>query len=191
MLRVVSLENFLDGISSYNDEWGNFCSKIGSISCNSSCISLIKRWLLGAVMYFIWQERNFRIFQSKERAVIGLCTAIRECIKLKIMGTTFKKGVTIHHVMKMWESSNVNYDDVQRYKVVFYHLDVDLWRNRLVKNVKRMLSQIMDSSAKILKTILLQFIFPGVSFWELLSVCEDAKEKDYGGSVCCVDGDMD
>ncbi|KAI3664797.1 hypothetical protein L6452_43405 [Arctium lappa] len=87
-----------------SEGWEIFIEDFGRLSCNSSCDRLVKRWIFGAVIYFIWQERNFRFFQDKERTVNGLCTAIKECVKLKIIGAKFKKGLTFDHILLFYIS---------------------------------------------------------------------------------------
>ncbi|KAI3679131.1 hypothetical protein L6452_38440 [Arctium lappa] len=52
-------------------------------------------------------------FQGKERTINGLCTAIKECVKLKIIGAKFKKGLTFDHVMEEWNLKSDLYEDGQ------------------------------------------------------------------------------
>ncbi|KAI3681916.1 hypothetical protein L6452_36723 [Arctium lappa] len=97
----------------------------------------------------IWCCReSLRVFQDMERNPNGLCVAIKECIKLKIMGATFKGGVAIDHVIKQWGPNNVNHDVGSRY--IF---DCDLlvivswWLSRpLVLWFNLLLLEVLDES---------------------------------------------
>ncbi|KAJ9536783.1 hypothetical protein OSB04_un000007 [Centaurea solstitialis] len=111
LLGLVNLNGFLMDVIGAANGWSKFINKLGGISCNNSCWSLVKRWLFGAVVYFLWQERNYRIFQGKERNAKSLRSAIVECIRLKILGDDFKKGRVNDQVMKMWSLKEFNHDD--------------------------------------------------------------------------------
>ncbi|GKB60968.1 sodium/hydrogen exchanger 6 [Tanacetum coccineum] len=57
---------------------------------NKSIWSIIQRLVLGAVLYFIWQERNLRLFQGKGRNVDSLCCLIKDKVRYRLMSLRVK-----------------------------------------------------------------------------------------------------
>lgn len=53
-------------------------------------------------VYFIWKERNARIFKGEERNVSALCETIMETVKLKIIKLKVKSFVSVNAVEKRW-----------------------------------------------------------------------------------------
>jgi hypothetical protein len=45
--------------------WGNTVESIANKPCGNNIWSVIRRLCLGATLYFIWQERNFKIFRDE------------------------------------------------------------------------------------------------------------------------------
>ncbi|KAJ9564713.1 hypothetical protein OSB04_000679 [Centaurea solstitialis] len=88
--------------------WPDLVSNMNGISCGKSCWGLLQRWVLGAVVYYIWQERNARLFQGKVRNAEGLCNIIKSCVKLKMMGSKFKTGPSLKKMMEVWELDNIS-----------------------------------------------------------------------------------
>lgn len=41
--------------------------------------------IIGATFYYLWQERNLRIFQGKARSLDELCSQIRDVVRLRVM----------------------------------------------------------------------------------------------------------
>ncbi|GJX80231.1 hypothetical protein Tco_0328380 [Tanacetum coccineum] len=78
---------------------------------NKSIWSVLQILLIGASIYFIWMERNLKIFQGKSRSVDGICSMIKEAVRLKIM------GLTLNDTARVFEAANLCVSDV----------DVSLW----------------------------------------------------------------
>ena len=58
--------------------------------------------MFGAAIYFIWQERNVRVYQQKERSVDCLSNLIVDTIRLKIRGLTIKLSNEVVKAYKIW-----------------------------------------------------------------------------------------
>ncbi|XP_024978272.1 uncharacterized protein LOC112515604 [Cynara cardunculus var. scolymus] len=112
-LALVNLDGFFVDIVDKDDGWARFI-KISSIPCKKSCWNLIKRWLFGAVVYFIWQERNYRIFQAKERKVDGICSLIKDYVRLKMLGADIKKGRMYAQALRKWGFKELDCEDGQK-----------------------------------------------------------------------------
>ena len=58
--------------------------------------------MFGAAIYFIWQERNVRVYQQKERSVDCLSNLIVDTIRLKIRGLTIKLSNEVVKAYRIW-----------------------------------------------------------------------------------------
>ncbi|PWA73751.1 reverse transcriptase zinc-binding domain-containing protein [Artemisia annua] len=70
---------------------------------NKTIWSILQRLLIGACVYYLWQERNLRIFQGKSSSVDDLCSLIRDVMRLRIMGLTLKASTHVFDAAKLWE----------------------------------------------------------------------------------------
>ncbi|GJZ13056.1 hypothetical protein Tco_0548286 [Tanacetum coccineum] len=60
-------------------------------------------WIsLAAVVYFIRNERNARLFRGDKRKTDDLGKAISETIKLRLMSINVKNSVTLFQVEQLW-----------------------------------------------------------------------------------------
>ena len=66
--------------------WGEVISGIVNKAACNSIWSIVQRLLFGVVVYFIWQERNCRVFQKCARSGDALFSLIVETIKIRLMG---------------------------------------------------------------------------------------------------------
>ncbi|PWA76381.1 reverse transcriptase domain, Reverse transcriptase zinc-binding domain protein [Artemisia annua] len=66
--------------------WGEVISGIVNKAACNSIWSIVQRLLFGLVVYFIWQERNFRVFQKCARSGEALFSLIVETVRLRLMG---------------------------------------------------------------------------------------------------------
>ncbi|GJV14190.1 hypothetical protein Tco_1359513 [Tanacetum coccineum] len=63
-------------------------------SKGTSVVSIISRLLLGAVSYYIWSERNSRLFKKKVFTVPQIVQVITSMVRLKLVTFKFKKVST-------------------------------------------------------------------------------------------------
>lgn len=61
-----------------------------SISKTKIVTSIVGRLVLAVTSYFVWQERNNRLFGKGERRVQRLCDTITEVVRLKLSSIQFK-----------------------------------------------------------------------------------------------------
>ncbi|GKC89885.1 hypothetical protein Tco_1150534 [Tanacetum coccineum] len=63
-------------------------------SKGTSVVSIISRLLLGAISYYIWSERNSRLFKKKVFTVPQIVQVITSMVRLKLVTFKFKKVST-------------------------------------------------------------------------------------------------
>ncbi|GKF00995.1 hypothetical protein Tco_0027918, partial [Tanacetum coccineum] len=61
------------------------------ISKKRSARSVIAKLVFAACSYFIWQERNYRLFKKKERSKEQVLELIMSIVRLKLLSCRFKK----------------------------------------------------------------------------------------------------
>ncbi|GJU33531.1 hypothetical protein Tco_1181885 [Tanacetum coccineum] len=64
--------------------------------------NMVNKLILAATVYFIWQERNFRLFKEECRSEDVLFNIIYECVKSKLMTIRVKKTVRTDLIAKKW-----------------------------------------------------------------------------------------
>ncbi|GJW11588.1 hypothetical protein Tco_1577415 [Tanacetum coccineum] len=67
------------------NDWHSLVNYLASMGKNKCIKVILKKIVFGAAVYFIWQERNRRLFTSVKRKVIDLLEAILEVIKLRLV----------------------------------------------------------------------------------------------------------
>lgn len=58
--------------------------------------------MLGASVYFIWQERNSRLFRDKSRSVDVVFDLIKKTVRLKLMGLDIKWSPAVRAADQVW-----------------------------------------------------------------------------------------
>ncbi|PWA70379.1 RNA-directed DNA polymerase, eukaryota, Reverse transcriptase zinc-binding domain protein [Artemisia annua] len=71
-------------------EWASVISSIVNKSANNTIWSVIQRLSFGAIVYFIWQERNIRRMQQISRSEEVVFNCIVNTIRFKLLGLTLK-----------------------------------------------------------------------------------------------------
>ncbi|GJT07259.1 RNA-directed DNA polymerase, eukaryota, reverse transcriptase zinc-binding domain protein [Tanacetum coccineum] len=75
---------------------------INKPACNGIW-SIIQRLVLGAMVYFVWQERNFRLFRKCERSDDKLFLIITKTVRLKLMGLALlKASPDVKKAVEVW-----------------------------------------------------------------------------------------
>lgn len=69
--------------------------------------SIVQRIVVGAAIYFVWQERNLRLFQGKRRTADVLfkiiIIIIIHNVRLKLIGLKFKNTRQVKEMCDLWE----------------------------------------------------------------------------------------
>ncbi|GJR60285.1 reverse transcriptase zinc-binding domain-containing protein [Tanacetum coccineum] len=66
----------------YSDNWRNVIEEMSKLPANNNVWSILRRRVCDAVVYFLWQERNARLFKKLNRDEETLLKIIKETIRL-------------------------------------------------------------------------------------------------------------
>lgn len=92
----------IDAIVNGELDWKGLIDKLASRPVNKSIWSIIQRLLLAATVYFLWQERNFRLFQGKQRSADVLCNIIIDMVRFRLLGLKINETVQSRLVAEIW-----------------------------------------------------------------------------------------
>ena len=73
------------------------------ISSKRSLVSVVSRLVFAASCYFIWQERNKRIYSNDTRKEEQVCEAIFETVRLKLVSLRFKRTTSVMKSLQVWK----------------------------------------------------------------------------------------
>ncbi|GJQ97566.1 reverse transcriptase domain, reverse transcriptase zinc-binding domain protein [Tanacetum coccineum] len=68
-----------------------------------SARSVIAKLIFAASCYFIWQERNYRLFKKKKRSQDQVIDIIMSTVRLKLMTCRFKKTSIVQMLSHIWK----------------------------------------------------------------------------------------
>ncbi|GJW60012.1 RNA-directed DNA polymerase, eukaryota, reverse transcriptase zinc-binding domain protein [Tanacetum coccineum] len=91
---------------------------------------IIQRLVLGATVYFIWIERNSRIFQQQSRSIEDMCAIIRENVRLRLLSLKIKRSKHSLEAARIWNFNVMQ--EVLQVVVYIYWLFVE--GNSIVKD---------------------------------------------------------
>ena len=94
------MQEFIDKRFSFN--WKSIIDEFSKLKANRSIWSTMRRLVLGATVYFVWQERNARLFKDKERSAETLVQNIMDSIKWRIMSFTVNDSAAVKEVETKW-----------------------------------------------------------------------------------------
>lgn len=97
MLRVAGLPSVLP-------RWDDIMVWIEPISNSKSVTSIVGRLVIAASSYFIWQERNNRLYAKGDRSVNKMCETFAEVVWLKLTTILFKNNPRVERMRKIWKN---------------------------------------------------------------------------------------
>ncbi|PWA88844.1 Lupus La protein [Artemisia annua] len=65
--------------------------------------SIISKLVFAASSYFIWQERNARLFKQKKRSIEQVTEVIISTVRLKLLTFHFKRTIRVERVLARWK----------------------------------------------------------------------------------------
>ncbi|GJY09918.1 hypothetical protein Tco_0378103 [Tanacetum coccineum] len=102
-------------LGNVSNSWAQVISSIVNIPAKNTIWSIIQRLVLGASVYFIWQERNNRLFGGYSRTEDIVFKLIAETVRYRIMGFKLKCTNDVISAADIW---NFPIDKMSRYKVM-------------------------------------------------------------------------
>jgi hypothetical protein len=92
--------------------WSDIVSHLLDRVRSKRITNVISRLLVSAAAYFIWQERNKRIFMNKVRPPEILSSLIIDTVRCKLMGLKFKETTGVRRTLQEWKIyGNSVFDD--------------------------------------------------------------------------------
>ncbi|GJU35207.1 hypothetical protein Tco_1183561 [Tanacetum coccineum] len=72
-----------------------------------SCKSVIAKLFLSTSAYYLWQERNARLFAMQKRTVVQVVDVIKSYVRLKLLSCSFKKSNDSMELMHLWKLPDI------------------------------------------------------------------------------------
>ncbi|GJX69408.1 hypothetical protein Tco_0305135 [Tanacetum coccineum] len=85
------------------DNWDAIMAAMTQLRHNRSIKSVLRRIILAACVYFIWKERNKRLFTSDKKDSNDLTAEIVNYVRLKLTSLTVKMTSQTEEVCKLWK----------------------------------------------------------------------------------------
>ncbi|KAK1406353.1 hypothetical protein QVD17_41647 [Tagetes erecta] len=73
----------------------------------NSARSIIERLVISALAYYIWQERNARIFKNELRSPKQLSEVVLSMVRMRIFSIQFKDTRSISWLMERWKIEKI------------------------------------------------------------------------------------
>ncbi|GJZ09213.1 hypothetical protein Tco_0543496 [Tanacetum coccineum] len=89
------------------NEWDQIVQTMGNFKCSNSIWSVLRRIGLAACVYYVWKERNDRIFTQIKKSYQTVLQHIMENIRLHLMSLSVKKSANTVKVADLWNSSSI------------------------------------------------------------------------------------
>ena len=89
-------------LNSVSNVWAQIISSVVNIPARNTIWSVIQRLMLGAAVYFIWQERNMRLFGNYGRTEDELFKIIVESVRFRLMGLKIKVTSDVIKASEIW-----------------------------------------------------------------------------------------
>nr|GEV96344.1 hypothetical protein [Tanacetum cinerariifolium] len=84
-------------------DWQIIIDELIGLPNNKNVWSIVRKLVFGAAVYFIWQERNRRMFQNEKREVKNIVEIVKEIVRLKLASFMVKDGRTVRNVEAAWK----------------------------------------------------------------------------------------
>ncbi|MFS7901208.1 hypothetical protein Hanom_Chr00s179047g01831401 [Helianthus anomalus] len=93
---MVSLENV-------SDSWASICAWMEQTASSKTTNVIVGKILIAATTYFIWQERNARLFSQNNKSAEVVAELVKHTVRLKLMGFKFRGSADRNRVLKAWK----------------------------------------------------------------------------------------
>ncbi|GJU00959.1 hypothetical protein Tco_1111297 [Tanacetum coccineum] len=84
------------------DTWENTLDQISKFKNDKSVWTVIKKICFAAAVYYIWQERNMRLFDNHKREAKDLTDILSEEVKARLMSITVKDSESVIQAENAW-----------------------------------------------------------------------------------------
>ncbi|GJS74195.1 reverse transcriptase zinc-binding domain-containing protein [Tanacetum coccineum] len=94
---------------SNQDDLKSIVNHLSHTHAKSSIWKVVNRLVLAAVVYYIWQERNWRIFKQERRIVEKILMIITDNVKMRLVSFKLKQKSVVLKVADTW---NLRWDNM-------------------------------------------------------------------------------
>ncbi|GJS25684.1 RNA-directed DNA polymerase, eukaryota, reverse transcriptase zinc-binding domain protein [Tanacetum coccineum] len=95
------------GKRNWDNVWEKVACTISKGGCKSNIKCVLDRMEFATTIYFVWNERNKRIFTQEQRNCQDLLNGIVESIKMQLMSLKVKKSLDVEEISKEWNIMNI------------------------------------------------------------------------------------
>ncbi|MFS7991253.1 hypothetical protein Hanom_Chr12g01068601 [Helianthus anomalus] len=85
------------------EQWNAIYDHLVGIAASKMAQHVISKLVVAATAYFVWQERNARLFSNKKRSPEKLAEVILTTVRLKLHTCRFKNSVQVHSILHDWK----------------------------------------------------------------------------------------
>ena len=64
---------------------------------------MLKRLVIVATVYMVWQERNRRTFHDHHKSIDDICNMIIDNVRFMIMGLRINESVQVFEAARIWK----------------------------------------------------------------------------------------
>ncbi|GJR23457.1 RNA-directed DNA polymerase, eukaryota, reverse transcriptase zinc-binding domain protein [Tanacetum coccineum] len=85
-----------------SEDWQTIVDEVSRMDANNNIWNVLRRLVIGAAVYFVWQERNDKMFKQSKRDKDTLMQLITETVKLRLMSFKVKESKAVRDVEVLW-----------------------------------------------------------------------------------------
>ncbi|XP_021991587.1 uncharacterized protein LOC110888365 [Helianthus annuus] len=100
----------LVNLGSVDDTWYSVLSWVEQHAKSKNVDHIVCKLLIAASSYYIWQERNNRLFKNSKRTVDQVAEVIKNTVRLRLMGFRFRVASTKERIFKTWKIEDIETD---------------------------------------------------------------------------------
>ncbi|GKD79976.1 reverse transcriptase domain, reverse transcriptase zinc-binding domain protein, partial [Tanacetum coccineum] len=93
----------LAGMESFPPNVYDVISDLMPIASRRTSKSVVAKLVVAASTYYIWQERNWRLFNKGKRSLDQVYDCIKSSVRLKLLSCRFKKSKSGDKVARLWD----------------------------------------------------------------------------------------
>ncbi|GJS41728.1 RNA-directed DNA polymerase, eukaryota, reverse transcriptase zinc-binding domain protein [Tanacetum coccineum] len=82
--------------------WDQIIDEMKALPANRNIWSIVRRLVCCASVYYIWQERNNRLFKNEKRDNNTILNTAKETLGMKLIGIKVKESRTVKEVEERW-----------------------------------------------------------------------------------------
>ncbi|GJZ35731.1 RNA-directed DNA polymerase, eukaryota, reverse transcriptase zinc-binding domain protein [Tanacetum coccineum] len=82
--------------------WDHVIDEMKVLPSNKNIWSIVRRLVCGTAVYYIWQERNNRLFRNEKRDINTIINIAKEAVGMKLLGIKVKESGTVKEVEERW-----------------------------------------------------------------------------------------